>query len=785
MRRISILACLASSVVLAVACSSSEDPAPGPQPGADTGVDDASDAAVDTGADADATPDDGTDVPADTGGEVDAGPKTAGWDRDFALPGVQGDVTSHVSTVAVSPNPKRWVYIGGRFQQAGSAKANNVALWNGSKWANLGDGLPGEVWSLAVTEDDEVYAAVAFDASSKVFHWNKTAWVEIGSSESLIRRVDVKKDGSAVWIIGDFEKIGAVDAKYVARYEGSAWSAVGLDLDQAPDSVRVHGAGACVGGYAEVVGLRCWNGTTWQDRTANLKGGSVHAIREDSAGNLVIGGTFTNVDDFSAPGGVARWNATDARWELIGGGTGVEGEGPGVVQDVAVHGDRVYVTGRLHVVGALAVSHVAMFDGKKWWDMDGGISFPLGSFDIFGTPGRALAIDAGGSLYVGGKLSRGGGVTSAYVTHWNGSAWSALDDPKERRLGINGGGAAAATAGPDGSVYVGGGFELVGPNVVAHRIARYKDGKWSPLGLGLNEQVTSLAVKGADVLAAGSFSGSGVTASGAPIIPARGIARWDGATWSGLGGGLDGAARVVAVAPDGKIWVGGEFEHAGTTPSSRIAVWDGSAWTSPGGGLGASGWPYVSSIVFHEGKVYAAGEIELPIPGGSGEKGYGVAVWDGTTWSMVGAPFSKPATALAVYKGKLVASGQFQSIGGTKIRHLATWDGTAWTQLAGGLANGEPMPGPDGGTVDPDAFVTQLGVRGDDLFVGGAFEKAGTVAARHVAHWNGSAWSALDGGVDDVVQGLGVAPDALWIVGSFTSAGGWGSVRVGRWVFPE
>ena len=33
------------------------------------------------------------------------------------------------------------LYIGGSFYTIGQAQANNIAVWNGKKWQNLGDGL--------------------------------------------------------------------------------------------------------------------------------------------------------------------------------------------------------------------------------------------------------------------------------------------------------------------------------------------------------------------------------------------------------------------------------------------------------------------------------------------------------------------------------------------------------------------------------------------------------------------------------------------------------------------
>src|SRR5205814_5033435 len=68
--------------------------------------------------------------------------------------------------------------------------------------------------------------------------------------------------------------------------------------------------------------------------------------------------------------------------------------------------------------------------------------------------------------------------------------------------------------------------------------------------------------------------------------PAVGLAKWDGANWSDVGGfcGL-----VSSLAADGtNLYAGGSFTNAGGNTANRIAVWDGANWFSLGTG-GANG----------------------------------------------------------------------------------------------------------------------------------------------------------------------------------------------------
>jgi hypothetical protein len=70
---------------------------------------------------------------------------------------------------------------------------------------------------------------------------------------------------------------------------------------------------------------------------------------------------------------------------------------------------------------------------------------------------------------------------------------------------------------------------------------------------------------------------------------------------------------------------------------------------------------------------------------------------------------------------------------------------------------------------------------GADVFVGGAFTSTPDGAANHVAKWNGSAWSALGGGVDDRVFALAWDGSNLYAGGLFANAGGAPAAGVAMW----
>ena len=68
--------------------------------------------------------------------------------------------------------------------------------------------------------------------------------------------------------------------------------------------------------------------------------------------------------------------------------------------------------------------------------------------------------------------------------------------------------------------------------------------------------------------------------------------------------------------------------------------------------------------------------------------------------------------------------------------------------------------------------VYALAVSGSDLYAGGAFTTAGGSAAKNIAKWNGSSWSALGSGMNSAVSALAVSGSDLYAGGNFTTAGG-------------
>ncbi|MBL8183138.1 MAG: hypothetical protein JNL64_16180, partial [Blastocatellia bacterium] len=128
-------------------------------------------------------------------------------------------------------------------------------------------------------------------------------------------------------------------------------------------------------------------------------------------------------------------------------------------------------------------------------------------------------------------------------------------------------------------------------------------------------------------------------------LPANGIAKWNGNSWSALGAGINGDIFAIAVSGN-DVYVGGSFNVAVSDGMARnVAKWDGTTWTRMGNGLGG-GTHIVRSIAVYGGEVYIGGNFNIP----DGSPATGIVKWNGTAYSAL--PFSAgDVRALSVNNG--------------------------------------------------------------------------------------------------------------------------------------
>lgn len=304
---------------------------------------------------------------------------------------------------------------------------------------------------------------------------------------------------------------------------------------------------------------------------------------------------------------------------------------------------------------------------------------------------------------------------------------------------------------------------------------------WFALSNGLSSDVFAMAANGSDIYVGGAFNGicTSSACSGANTKSFH-VAKWDGAAWTGLGNGLDGTVRAIAVSGS-TVYAGGDFVHvcgnkpcnsAGTTVN-HIAKWDGATWSALGNGADGT----VNAILINGSDVYFGGNF-ANLCGDAGcttpnkTKVNHIAKWTGTAWVALDHGVSDAVNALALNAGVVYAGGGFTSACGNNacststatLNYVGQWNGTTWSGLSFGLIDA----------------VNALAFKGSTLYAGGNFSAAcgdagclnSNIKVNHLASWNGSAWSAMSNGVGGNVYGLASDGTLVYAGGNFVSVCG-------------
>lgn len=448
--------------------------------------------------------------------------------------------------------------------------------------------------------------------------------------------------------------------------------------------------------------------------TVSGVGGNVYAAVSDGAGNLYIGGDFETAHDTKVSN-IAKWDGST--WSTLGSGMN------STVRALVFDGGTLYAAGNFTTAGGVSANYIAKWDGTAWSALGTGLNWYA----------QCLVVSAG-TVYVGGEFSYAGGEYVGHIAKWNGSAWTSLEYGTD--------GDVNALVFHQGNLYAGGSFSYAG-SVQAKRIARWNGTAWSAVGSGFDSDVSSLASLGSDLFAGGRFHLSGTT-------NLRGMARWNGSAWSPVGGLEMGSIDTLAVIGTA-LYAGGYLAVANGDSGSGCWRWQGGAWTK----IGTRSFPQAITSVGDDLYIGTGGYV------GAGALNSGIYKWNGSMWGTLGGTGTNGVvTALAWLGDELYAGGWFTVIGGVPANGIARWNGDIWQPLAEGLFY-RTLPG----------YVTSLTVSGSDLYVGGFFDKAGSISSPNVAKWDGGSWSKI-GASFQISGSVGETPYALAFHGGRLFAGG-------------
>jgi len=489
------------------------------------------------------------------------------------------------------------LYAGGEFLSAGGTAASRVARWNGSTWARLDSGVAGSgVFALGTHDNGSgpaLYVAGLFSSAggmpaSNIARWDGSTWTPLGSG--LNQRANAlcefdDGDGPVLYAGGGFSTAGGAPAKQMAKWSGGSWSSLGSGMNNPVYALAVFddGSGPCLyaGGWFATAGgtpatrIARWNGTNWSPLTGGGgMAGYVEALAVFNDGEgpaLYAGGSFPAAGE-SAAKRIARWNG-DSWAPLLDGTTGGPVNALSVFDDGG--GPALYAGGGFDTAGGVSANSIAKWNGVAWAPLGQGIDGDLYALTVFDD-------GDGEALYAGGEFSTAGGGPALNIAKWDGSSWSPLG------VGIDGTGVYALAAFDDGggpALYAAGDFDTAGA-VEASHIAKWDGSTWSPLDSGITGTAAYALAVFDDGSGAALYAGGDFVAAGG--LAASHIAKWNGSNWSALSGDVIGwRISALTVFDDGSgpaLYAGGSYSSAGGVAARNIAKWDGLSWSLLGGG---------------------------------------------------------------------------------------------------------------------------------------------------------------------------------------------------------
>ena len=690
------------------------------------------------------------------------------WDNQFGVPGANAPVGG----VAVIG---KTVFIAGTdVTAAGNTKASGVAGFDGTNWFPLNSGLLNTTAVVGLGSDGNyLYVGGVFTNADDpnaidTARWDGTNWSAVGINGPAFV---FKRNGGILYVGGVFTSAGSAPATNIAGWNGTNWFALGTGVSGCAgsfcvseiDALAFQGTNVIAGGNFTSAGgvsasyIAYYDGSAWHAMGNPFNGPVAALIFYNSW--LYAGGSFTNAA--LAITNIARWDGVN--WSAVPGGGG-----NAQIGDFATDGTNLFVGGFFTQIGGVSAAGVASFNGSTWSALGSGIKGRQGASGQV----NKLAWSSN-QLYAAGTFERAGNVGAGEVARWDGTNWFSLGGSKSKGIppGITSIQSLLLVRAPSvltTGLYAGGVFSE-GGDVVVNRIGRWDGTNWNPVGSGVSgtfqsgvdSNARALATDGGYLYAGGNFTTAGANS-------ASGIAYWDGNTWLPLGSGLDWIVNAIGIDNANYVYVGGTFTNAGSIYSRGFAVWAYGNWYNLGNVEGTNG--SVNSIAYDgDKKVFIGGSFFTA----GGVNATNAAYFDNSdfSWHALGSGLNAKANTVAYGNGLLYAGGSFTKAGGLTVNHIAQWDGSNWSALGSGITGG------------PQVIVNSILVSGTNVYVTGNFTNAGGVSATNIAKWNGSSWSALGSGLDQPKAGFALATvgNDVYLTGNFTTAGDKPAEYIARW----
>jgi hypothetical protein len=283
----------------------------------------------------------------------------------------------------INPSPRGFnadmtnnkLFLWGSFYVDNVVSQTRIAeLINGNDWQYAFDALA--TGPRQITYFQGSYYACPWQTTDGVAKWSGGAWVDAGTPTAGVV-YNLYNDGDSVlWALGSFSSISSVPANYIAKFNGSTWTA----LDTATwsggccitEMCRYNGDIYFSGDFAnqpkDIYDITRWDGTLFHKVGNGIHGG-IEFVSDIKVYNneLYVGGWFWAGVNGNPGNMIAKWDGT--QWYQVGGGMQ-----NGQVNDLEIYNGKLWAAGAFSNAGGTTASMVATYDGMDWCD--------VGVFDI-------------------------------------------------------------------------------------------------------------------------------------------------------------------------------------------------------------------------------------------------------------------------------------------------------------------------------------------------------------------------------------------------------------------
>lgn len=493
------------------------------------------------------------------------------------------------------------LYAVGAFSHSGSTQLNQVGKWTGEEWVPLGtgvsrSGLPARVNAIVSNSSGDIFIGGRFDTAGTVeatslarwngINWDRP-WDDLGNTQPIGVSVhDLEVVGDSLYVAGNFSHAGSIPVGNIAILDSNLWTGIGGSFVLDPvESITLSPAGVLytTGLNSDGTAFASYDGTTWTahgevdefrapyeleagvdgrvfagslqiflpsepyatqflhvwdpalnqwivlDESSNGIDGVLFTIVPDPVieGNFYAGGNFEFAGSERAPS-IAYWNGDG--WDAVGDSLS------GDIYSIAVdRSDDIIAGGSFFIRDQQFPQNLARWDGTSWEAIEGLTYSIPGEITVL-----SLAVEQD-TLWVGGVFDSAGTAISPYLARW--------DLQQDEWLPPSGtpNGPVVSMHHYEGGLVIGGFFDEITPFGSLGYVARRDNGSWVAMDSGSTAPVQSLTSGDGSLYATGGFGGSD-------------IGKWTDTTWESLAvTSVGGDIQGLAVAANGRLFVGGRF----------------------------------------------------------------------------------------------------------------------------------------------------------------------------------------------------------------------------------